>query len=585
MNTFLDLREKLTTSQQLSCPKHNDPLKVYCETCLQVICRDCTISEEHKMHEYHLISECFPKHLQLIQTTLDSIKEKIAHFDTAVTNIDTRKKEVIQQGQELKSQIQRHAQQIIDQVQESSTCLSQEVDNIVQQKIMLLTKQMKEAQKLLTRLQTCQESIASSLKEWTQQEILMKKYSMINKMITATRHTDPGVLQPIEQTNIRFTPITAFKPNSVIGLVTSTTFGKYILSPPLILPNRTLTAALSLMSKTGLPIDVPPSLISSKINCSTGKHSTKCEITQTHKGNYNITCKPFTEMCAHGLKVQIGGIDLKNTPVSLPARLNVTTTQMRVPCGIAVRNNGDIVVIEWGAHCVTVMDKEGNKIRSFGTKGTKEGQFTFPLAVAISADGHILVTDKHRLQKLTTTGVCIKSTSNNTSISAQPQFFYPQGIAVHSTGQIFVADSGNNRIQVFTNDLTFSKYITTPSNNNRQFNCPFGLALDNHGCLYIAEWSTHCITVLTIKGEYIKTFGSMGTAPGHLYYPSSITTNNNLVFVSESGNDRISVFHTDGKFICCFDTSFKRPQSLAINTSTNQLYVSDSSNGRIVVFQ
>ncbi len=154
-----------------------------------------------------------------------------------------------------------------------------------------------------------------------------------------------------------------------------------------------------------------------------------------------------------------------------------TLTGLNLPYGIAVSDNGDIVVANCGAHCVTILNKEGKKLKSFGTKGTKEGQFTCPRGVAITNDGHILVADNHRLQKLTTDGVCVKSVGSSERGSGQALFYSPRGITVHpTTRQIFVADLCNDRIQVFNNDLTFSHTIV-----NKQFDRPWDVALDNEG--------------------------------------------------------------------------------------------------------
>ena len=94
-----------------------------------------------------------------------------------------------------------------------------------------------------------------------------------------------------------------------------------------------------------------------------------------------------------------------------------------------------------GAHCVTILNKEGKKVRSFGTRGTKEGLFIYPYGVAVSNDGHILVTDQHCIQKLTFNGICVKAVGSINHGSGQLQFNCPTGITVHpTTGQIFVAD-------------------------------------------------------------------------------------------------------------------------------------------------
>ena len=577
----------ITKSALTACPKHNDPLKVYCETCRQVICRDCTISKEHKTHNFELISECYPKHRQQIEASLDQVKHKMADLNTAVTHLDTTDRKVIEKGEQLQEQINTHAQQIIDQVQRSRQHLSQQLHNIVKQKTQLLAAQRQQAQRLHTQLNTCHEMIEHSLKEWTEQQILTEKHTMINEMNTATQHVDPTVFQPIENNEIKFTKKDTIEKE--IGLITSTTYGKATLEVLPCLAKRQSIATLTLQSQDGSPFSLPPSLISSTLSSPGNTHS---DITQTRQaGKYNITFTPST--LQDQLIVQVGGVDIPDSPFTLPTpemrgKPVNTITGLNRPHGIAVSNNGDIVVAEWGAHCITTLNKAGKKVRSFGTKGAKEGQFIYPHGVAITNDGHILVTDNFRLQKLTTDGVCVKSVGSSESGSGRLQFNTPAGIAVHpTTRQIFVADGGNNRIQVFNNDLTFSRTIAPTG--NKSFNIPFDVALDIEGYLYVAEYWSHCITKLTTKGQYITRFCSYGSAPGQLHCPSSLTINNNLVYVTEEDNNRVSIFDTNGTFIHCFgkegseEGEFTVPHGITTDTFGN-LYVGDTYNNRIVVY-
>ena len=562
---------------------------MYCETCRQVICRDCTISKEHKTHNFELISECYPKHRQQIEGSLDQVKHNMADLNTAVTHLDATERKVIEKGEQLQEQINTHAQQIIDQVQRSRQHLSQQLHNIVKQKTQLLATQRQQAQRLHSQLNTCQEMIERSLKEWTEQQILTEKHTMINEINTTTQHVDPTVFQPIENDEIKFTKKCTIEKE--IGLITSTTYGKATLKLSPCLAKELSTATLTLQSQDGSPFSLPPSLIFSTLSSPGNTHS---DITQTRQaGKYNITFTPSTGQ--DQLIVQVGGVDIPDSPFTLPV---IPTPEMRGkpvniitglngPRGIAVRDNGDIVVAERGAHRITILNKEGKKVRSFGTRGAKEAQFTGPCGVAITNDGHILVTDNHRLQKLTTDGVCVKSFGGSESGSGRLQFNIPKGITVHpTTGQIFVADCFNNRIQVFNNDLTFSHTITR--SGNKSFNHPHDVALDNEGYLYVAEHYNHCITKLTTKGQYITRFGSQGFAPGQLFFPSSLTINNNLVYVSELGN-RVSIFDTNGTFLHCFgkegsgEGEFNSPCGIRTDTFGN-LYVSDTCNDRIVVY-
>ena len=266
-----------------------------------------------------------------------------------------------------------------------------------------------------------------------------------------------------------------------------------------------------------------------------------------------------------------------------------TITGLNKPYGVAVCDNGDIVVTEWGAHCVTILNKEGKKVNSFSVaRGTKEEQFNYLGGVTISSDGHILVTGKHRLQKLTFDGDCVQSVGNSESGSGQLQFNNPRGIAVHpTTGLVFVADGNNNRIQVFNHELNF--VCTIILNDCKQFNYPCDVSFDSDGCMYVVEYGNNCITKLTTTGEFIKRFGSYGSAPGQLNHPSSLTINNNLIYVSEEVEDCLSIFDEEGTFLHCFgkkgsgEGEFKGPHGITTDTFGN-LYVCDSYNNRIVVF-
>ncbi len=596
INSFLDLRQRLasnaaTKRSSINCPKHNDPLKVYCDTCRQVICRDCTISTEHKMHKFELISEKYSIQCKNVQDNLSIVKKKMVSLDKAVTNLNIRGQEVIEQGVQIQEQINKHAQFMIDQVETSRERLSQQLHNIVKQKTRSLAAQKQQAQRLHTQLNTCQEMIDHSLKELTEIQLLTEKQTLINNINTASENVDSAVFQPIEKANIKFSKSDASIED--IGLVMSVMYNKDELKVLPCLAKKPSTATLTLQSEDGLPVSLPPSLISSTLTSHGDTHSVECDITQTHQaGKYNITFTPSTRQ--DQLIVQVGGVDIPDSPFTLPVLptpemrgepINIITG-LNSPCGIAVCDNGDIVVAECGAHCITTLNKEGKKVKSFGTEGTKEGQFTRPRGVTI-ADGHILVTDDHRLQKLTTDGVCVKSVGTNDFGNSPTQFNSPTGITVHpTTGQIFVADYDNNRVQVFNNNLSHLRSITLKG--NKQFQQPRDVALDNEGCLYVTDSFNHCITKLTPKGQYSRRLGSDKLGPGHLYHPTSLAISDDLVYVSY-GNNRVSVFDTNGTFLHCFgktgsrEGEFDKPYGMAMDDSLGNLYVSDMNNNRIVV--
>uniref|UniRef100_A0A1X7SMC2 RING-type domain-containing protein n=2 Tax=Amphimedon queenslandica TaxID=400682 RepID=A0A1X7SMC2_AMPQE len=57
-------------------PSHDEPLKYYCDTCDESICRDC-IMLAHKDHKYNLIADSFTKHKEALEKSLNPVKGKI----------------------------------------------------------------------------------------------------------------------------------------------------------------------------------------------------------------------------------------------------------------------------------------------------------------------------------------------------------------------------------------------------------------------------------------------------------------------------------------------------------------------------
>ena len=587
----------MNEDRNTKCDDHNEPIKLYCETCQELICRDCAFSQRHQNHKYKLITECYPDHHQEIEADLTIVKRKVADVNTAVTNLITREREVTKQGEDVKKQIHTYSQLIISLVQQSERQLVQQVDTVVQQKIQLLTKQREEAETVLKQLKGCEEFVEQSLKVGTQQQILREKQNMVQVMTTVNQDVNPVVFQPIEEANITFTSNqTLVDKYEGIGELNSKTFTKSILVKNACYVGKKSTIALNLQTQDGSPFSVPLSLNSCKLSSADDSQLISCDINETQSGNYDISFTPRTRG-KHQLTIRLGGVNIPDSPFTLHI---IPSPEMRGKpeniisglkdlYGVVITKNEEIVVAEQGAHCITILNKEGKKVKSFGTYGTKEGQFTHPHGVAISHDGHILVTDNHRLQKLTFEGDCVKSVGSSKTGNGPLQFDDPRGITVHpTTGQIFIAETSNHRIQVLNKDLTYSHSFGKRGTSPEQFYHPWDVTFDNEGYLYVADFINHCIKKFTSTGQYISTFSSRGSNRGQITKPTSIIIDNNILYVSEWGNYHISIFDTNGCFIHCFgkrgsgEGEFMCPCGITVDSLGN-LYVSDKGNNRLVV--
>ena len=505
----------------------------------------------------------------------------MANIDVAVSHLDNREKEVLQQGKRIKEEINTHEQKMIDQIVRSRIRLSQQVDTIVQQKTHTLRAQKQQAHKKHTQLKTCQETIEHKLKEWNEVQILAEKQEMLKEIKTATRNVNANVFVPTENANIKLAK--AKKIQTEIGTISSTTYGKATLKVSPCIDKKPSTATLSLQSQDGSPFLLPPSLISSTLSSpSDDEVSVKCNVIQTNPpGEYNITFTPTVTIGKHLLTVQVGGVDIPNSPFTLPViPIRVVTYKgLNDPSGIAVCANGDIVVAEHDGNCITIFNKKGEKIRSI--KRTL-GEFNDPCGVAISNDGQILVTDNHRLQKLTTDGVCVQSVGTSNHGNGPLEFNFPIGIAVHpTTGEIFVTDYGNNRVQVFNGaDLSFSHTI-----RHRNITKPLNIAVDSEGYLYITGYGTHKIYKFTTTGrQYIHTIATINNSTW-MY----LAIHHKHIYITDTHNSRVLIYDTNGTQLHSFVTrgsgerKFNTPTGITVDTSGN-VYVCDRFNNRIVVY-
>ena len=319
--------------------------------------------------------------------------------------------------------------------------------------------------------------------------------------------------------------------------------------------------------------------------------------TSTHPGLYRIHFNPSTRG-THTVKVQVYDVELEDTSLFIPFNPYLdnitpvhTITELNDPWRVAVSDDGHVIVTERNGNCVTILDNEGKKVKLFRGQGGSGNVEFYPRGVAITPDNFILVSDNHRIQKISMDGDRVASVGGYGS--GPLQFDGPNGIAISRiTGQVYIADRYNNRIQVLNPDLTFSHSFGKKGSANGQFNEPCDIAIDNQGLVYVTDNGNHRIQKFTPSGKFVAQFGSCSSGPGQLQYPRGITIDTagtGLVYISEEGNCRVSVFTSDGVFVSSFGRKgsnidqFNSPRGLTFDRK-GFLYVCDGYNKRLVIY-
>lgn len=122
------------------------------------------------------------------------------------------------------------------------------------------------------------------------------------------------------------------------------------------------------------------------------------------------------------------------------------------------------------------------------------------------------------------------------------------------------------------------------------FDNPNDVAIGPDGLVYVADSGFDRIQVFSADGEFIRSWGNEGAGDGEFSFPSGIAVSTSgEVYVVDTGNNRIQVFDTNGIFkrkwggFGAEDGQFSSPNGIAVSTS-GEVFVTDTGNNRIQVF-
>jgi tripartite motif-containing protein 2/3/tripartite motif-containing protein 71 len=190
---------------------------------------------------------------------------------------------------------------------------------------------------------------------------------------------------------------------------------------------------------------------------------------------------------------------------------------------VAVDQDGNILVADYGNHRIQKFTPKGGFISAVETRGNGELQFDYPSGIAFNKHNTkvYVVDSNHRVQVLNCINHPAAITKFRFSFSGvfgefgtgEGQFDNPQGIACDSTGKVYVADTGNHRIQVFTAEMEILREFEVFGS---EVDYPIGVAVDHQDRVHVGECGR--VLVFTPKGDCIKRLakkdGDFANSPG-----------------------------------------------------------------------
>ena len=547
-------------TQPATCKEHkSQPLALYCETCENLVCRDCVIDSCYeKSHDFRYLKKYeadFTEKLEPVHTLRHNMAAALESLVTAQVELSKRKESKLRLVESMFNALAKLLAQERIYFTESIKKLFEESEKINAGK-------KKEISEALAKLDSVVESTKS---------FLLQPNSAFRESLTGQNQA----IEDAKDLASNISPDPAVVPEIGVEMVSS----EQLLE---------LWRANSFLYKSGDPlkshlhchyleIDAPvnqtasylfdvdvQSLKRKKVSftasllCCRDSTAEAVAVEKITPEQYSLSFVP-QKRGRHELHIMYNDTHICGSPIPVyvtipPQQLNEAISVVEVPidgggiecCGgkVYVSRENDIVVLD-------------------ALTGSTEKVIELPSPVndindILVTPEHIFATGEDQVVKMDRKGTFIKSVGGVVPDDDDGMYEVFSGIRQNQAKEIFVCNTESHKIQVFDEQLNILREFGSKGVADGCFDRPVELDFDEAGNIYVVERANHRVQVLSPEGQHIRYIGT------ELTQPVSITIHRNLIFVVEE-EKRVFVFTLDGKSVTSFGCENSHPLSIAVD--------------------
>ena len=518
----------------MNCQLHEDEtLKFYCETCGTLICRDC-MAIEHAGHKYDRIEKVAEKEKVHLVSLLRNAGDAKAKLDGAIT----KGSKVVQQIQANQSLVQKDIKSAFKALNKALATREQallaKVCEISLGKQTALAMQGDELKTLRKEILETSEVITKATEVYSPAEMLSAKGAMANKIDQLLKQYQAVSLEPCKSDVIpnMLDTTEVVQHISSFGMVaggSSPGDAKTDLTIHRAIQGKSRKIIVTACDVTGKPFPYGGERVEATLSLLGSQiPSVITKVVDNRNGTYIATFTP-QRIGEHELRITIDGKQIKGSPFSMYVRQE--------------RNYISLSSVQ----------------RTFSLSAN-------PYDIAVEDNEvYVAVSEYQCIEVFNQNGQRIRTIGNTCSrVKRSNSVIVPAG----------------SRSRNMESQSTFAGV---------QFHSPNAITIQG-SVLYVVDSGNCCVQKLTTTGKAILTFGTRGSGNGQLSNPRSICFDKDgRIFISESGNNRISVFAANGTFLyhiignTADGSNLNAPWGLTIDQCGN-LHVADTNTGTIKVF-
>ena len=168
--------------QPAVCVKHTgETLKLYCETCQETICRDCTIVD-HREHKYNFVADVADREREIVQDTLNKTKIKERAVVKGLNAVQTMQERVQSKVSEVNKEIDAFFSKQVKTLEDYRENLKHEVMTQSQVKVKQLEKQSEALSSFLAQLKSGMDFTSQAIADGDDVKLLSLKKQLTQRL-------------------------------------------------------------------------------------------------------------------------------------------------------------------------------------------------------------------------------------------------------------------------------------------------------------------------------------------------------------------------------------------------------------------
>jgi DNA-binding beta-propeller fold protein YncE len=265
--------------------------------------------------------------------------------------------------------------------------------------------------------------------------------------------------------------------------------------------------------------------------------------------------------------------------------------QLLRPYGIAIDSKGRVYVGDQKVGGIFIFNTETHETQLI--RNGSDAHFKWINGLAIDDDDRLFVADgqMHR--------VLIFGPKHDVVGQISEGLNDPVGVAIDTTNRfLYVADTQTDLVQVYDVDsYKLLRHIGTPgkthfSTTPGDFAGPQGVAVNKDGDVFVTDTMNDRVEIFDSDGSFISTFGSNGDGPGYFARPKGIAVDaDDHIWVADEVQDRVQVLNREGQVLTYIGTGhgnmpgqFKALVGVAIDKD-NRVFTTEQYPGRMQMFR